>query len=55
MNLSKLWERVKDREVWRAAVHGVSHSVMSNSLRPLVCSPQAPLSIGFSRQEYWSV
>ena len=23
MNLSKLQERVKDREVWRAAVHGV--------------------------------
>ena len=22
MNLSKLWEMVKDREVWRATVHG---------------------------------
>jgi hypothetical protein len=24
MNLGKLWEMVRDREVWRAIVHGVT-------------------------------
>ena len=26
MSLSKFWEMVKDREAWRAAVHGISKS-----------------------------
>ena len=26
MNIGKLWEMVRDREAWRAAVHGVTKS-----------------------------
>ena len=32
----------------------VSHSVVSNSATPWTEAGQAPLSMGFSRQEYWS-
>ena len=32
MNLSKVWEIVKDRKAWYAAVHGVADSDMTEQL-----------------------
>ena len=37
-----------------ARSEGISHSVASNSVTPETVARQAPLSLGFSRQEYWS-
>ena len=44
-----------DRGASRVTVHSsVSRSVVSNSVTPQTVGHQAPLSMGFSRQEYWS-
>ena len=32
MSVSKLWDIVKDREAWHAAVHGVAQSNMTEQL-----------------------
>ena len=64
-SLSKLWEMVKDREAWRAAVHGVAKSRTRLSKWTTtaffhICSPRlpslrnlAPLSLCVS--SVWSV
>ena len=33
MNLSKLWETVKDRGAWHAAIHGVAKSQHDSALK----------------------
>ena len=38
----------------RKKSESVSHSVVSDPLRPQTVAHQAPLSMEFSRQEYWS-
>ena len=51
MNLSKLWEIVKDREAWYAAVHGVTKSQTWLSNRT---TTQHPTKLGIHRTNNWS-
>ena len=54
INLSKLWETVEDRGDWHAAVCTKSFQLCRILLTPWTVAGQAPLSMGFSRQEYWN-
>ena len=47
-NLEILYEKLQQSKV------KFSHSVVSDSLRLWTVAYQAPLSMGFFRQEYWS-
>ena len=46
MILSKLWEIVKDREAWRATVHGVTKSGTHIESTPPPSPTDTPLSAG---------
>ena len=57
----RLYERKKgapthlaQKENTRMTSESVSHSVVSDSVTPWTVACQAPLSMGFSKQEYWS-
>ena len=45
----------RDTALLTLKTENVSHSVVSNSATPGTEAHQAPLSMGFSRQEYWSM
>ena len=54
VNLSKFWERVKDREAWYAAVHGVM-KCWTRLSRWTINIYQAPTSSSISRKRFKSL
>ena len=54
MSLSKLRELVMDREAWQSMQSMGSQRVRHDWVTGLNWTCQAPVSMGFPRQEYWS-
>ena len=48
------WEQIQTRMYVKSESESVSHSVMSDSAIAQTVASQAPLSMEFSRQEYWN-
>ena len=52
--MTKLSQLETSEFCWFISVCTLSHSVVSDSVTPWTMALQAPLSVGFSKQEYWS-
>ena len=53
MNLSKLWETVKDMETWRAAVHGAAKSqIWLSAWTPTKIQWLPSVSLHYGHKEY---